>query len=67
MAIRVGARPKACSETARSSAKPNYAYGCQTCGWKVYRYRLRRELRHHYCAKCGGELTFYRVRKEGDE
>jgi predicted SprT family Zn-dependent metalloprotease len=59
----VGARPQACSNRAKSTAKYNYMFTCPQCGWKHYRYRLKRSVMRHVCAHCGGQLEFYKLKR----
>ncbi len=62
-AIELGATPRACTNEAVTTAKPNFVIECDSCGNRWYRYRLRRSLHSARSSCCHADLKFYKVRK----
>lgn len=61
-AIRLGARPAACTTTAVSTAKPNWILSCPTCPRTWERFRLSNRLHGARCPRCHVPLTITRSR-----
>lgn len=61
MAIRVGAKPKACGDgrVNVTNAKYNYVMECPSCGQKWYRYRMRQRNFGGKCSTCKVEVDIY--------
>lgn len=59
--IKVGAKPqRLADEHLKTSAKPNYVIKCPSCGWKAYRYRMKRRNFGSTCPNCHTKVKIYK-------
>lgn len=61
-AIRLGARPAACTSAAVSTAKPNWILSCPSCPRTWERFKLSKRLHGARCPSCRVVLDIRRVR-----
>lgn len=65
-AMELGAKPEACDYEGGnvSTAKPNFVIECSGCGYRWYRYRLKRKLIGAKSACCSEPLRAYNIKGE---
>lgn len=63
--IEIGAKPeRLAGEDAKTNAKPNYVIKCPSCGWKLYRYRMRKRNFGSRCPECDTEVKIYKIERK---